>query len=281
MHPEVRHLDHSAAHRSTRSELLVSDLRQRSADQWEVSLSLPRSHWLCHPTPMQVPLTLTVEALRQAGLAVCIAGYDMDPTARFLISAISVHTEPEQLVFPRFGAFEGIATVSFSDIVYRKGRLHRLEVDYEIGTAVAAHISAQVLTDADYRVIRRHAHSMGEFIVERGESLLTEVVVTNSGALATLGVNEADPFFFDHAVDHLPGMLLLHAATALHQQVAGAAPADLDITFPAFAELRTPTRLHARLDHLGSRTTITQGERTVAEVSARCAERFAQVALVV
>ncbi|HEY5223674.1 MAG TPA: AfsA-related hotdog domain-containing protein [Microbacteriaceae bacterium] len=271
MQTDVRHLDHSAAHRSTRSELLVSQLTQRSDADWEVDLSLPRSHWLCHPSPGLVPLTLTAEALRQAGLAVCVAGLGMDPSVHFVISALSAHTDREQLVFPRFGAFECTAAVSFAEIVYRKGLPHRLEVGYTIGTAVTAHISAQVLSDLDYRVVRRGAQALGDAVFEHAETLLIDPVRTGASARATLGVNEADPFFFDHPVDHLPGMLLLHAAAALHEHATGAPATTVEITFPAFAELRVPTHLHAEIDKVSSRTTISQGDRSVAEVFAKSA----------
>lgn len=276
MHTNVRDLDESAAHRSTRSELLVSQLTQRADDHWEVGLSLPRSHWLCHPTPGSVPLTLTAEALRQAGLAVCVAGLGMDPSVHFVISALSVHTDREQLVFPRFGAYDCTAAVSFSEVVYRKGLPHRLEVDYTIGTAVTAHISAQALSDPDYRVVRRRATTLGEAILEQNETVLINPVRTETSMQANLGVNEADPFFFDHAVDHLPGMLLLHAATALHEQATGAPATTLEIGFPVFAELRVPTQLHAEIDKATSRTTISQGDRTVAAVLARSADVPAQ-----
>lgn len=269
MHTNVRHPDHSAAHRSTRSELLVSQLTRRDDAHWEAGLSLPRSHWLCHPTPGAVPLTLTAEALRQAGLAVCVAGLGMDPSVQFVISALSVHTDPEKLVFPRFGAFDCTAAVSFSDIVYRKGLPHRLEVDYTIDSAVTAHISAQVLSDPDYRAVRRRAPVLGQAILEHSETLLIDPVRTQTSARATLGVNEADPFFFDHPVDHLPGILLLHAATALHEYAMGAPAADLEITFPAFAELRASTHLRAKIENAITRTTISQGDRTVAEVIAQ------------
>jgi hypothetical protein len=271
MHEDVGHLDHSAAHRSTQSELLISRLIQRADDRWQAGLSLPRSHWLCHPTPGAIPLTLTAEALRQAGLAVCVAGLGMDPNAHFVISALSVQTDPEELVFPRFGAFECMAAVSFSDIVYRKGLPHRLEVDYTIGTAVSAHISAQVLSDSDYRTVRRRAPVLGEAIVEHAETILIDPTRTPTSAWATLGVNEADPFFFDHPVDHLPGMLMLHAAVALHEHATGKSVRALEITFPAFAELRVSTQLRAEIQKSNSRTTISQGERTVAEVIAQSA----------
>ncbi len=271
MHNEVHQLDHSAAHRSTPSDLLVKQMRQRTEAVWEVGFSVPRSHWLCHPTPGAVPPTLIAETLRQAGLAVCVAGLGLGPTVNFVISALTLRTGDTTLTFPRFGAWEGTAVVSFSDIVYRKGLASRFEVDYEIGDSVRAHITAQALSQSDYRAVRRNAHRLDETIVEGEEALLVDPVVTENSAEATLGVNEADPFFFDHPVDHLPGMLLLQSAVALHELATGSPVASVSITFPTFAELRTPTRLRATIDGGTSHITIFQAQRAVAEVMAQSA----------
>lgn len=271
MHSGIHQVDHSAAHRSTPSELLVTQMQRRAEMVWEVAFSVPRSHWLCHPTPGSVPPTLIAETLRQAGLAVCVEGLGLGPTVHFVISALTLSTGGTELVFPRFGAWEGIVVVSFSDIVYRKGLASRLEVDYQIGNEVSAHISAQVLSQSDYRAVRRNATYLDEVIVESEETLLIDPIVAEKSAEAILGVNEADPFFFDHPVDHLPGMLLFHSAVALHERATGSRVASADIAFPRFAELRAPTRLQAAIDGDISRTTITQGQHTVAEVMVQSA----------
>lgn len=271
MQSGTHQVDHSAAHRSTPSDLLVTHMRRRAEMVWEVGFSVPRSHWLCHPTPGPVPPTLVAETLRQAGLAVCVEGLGLGPSVHFVISALTLSTGNTELMFPRFGAWEGIAVVSFSDIVYRKGLASRLEVDYQIGDTVSAHISAQALSQSDYRAVRRNATYLDEVIVESEDTLLVNPVVTETSAEATLGVNEADPFFFDHPVDHLPGMLLFHSAVVLHERATGSPAASVTIAFPSFAELRTPTRLRAAIDGGTSRTTIVQDQNLVAEVMVQSA----------
>lgn len=266
MHSGIQQVEPSAAHRSTSSDLLVTHMRRRAEMVWEVGFSVPRSHWLCHPTPGAVPPTLVAETLRQAGLVVCVDGLGLGPTVQFVISALAFSTGHIKLTFPRFGAWEGIVVVSFSDITYRKGIASRLEVDYQIGNAVSAHISAQALSQADYRAVRRNASYLDEMLVESEETLLVNPVTGEKSMEATLGVNEADPFFFDHPVDHLPGMLLLHAAVALHERATGLPAASVNIAFPGFAELRTPTRLRAVIDGGTSHTTIVQGQHPVADV---------------
>nr|WP_240977747.1 AfsA-related hotdog domain-containing protein [Planctomonas sp. JC2975] len=81
---------------------------------------------------------------------------------------------------------------------------------------------------------------------------------------ARLSVDESDPFFFDHPVDHLPGMLLLHAAALLHEDVHGAPPRSLTVGFPAFGELRAETTIEATLAPSGLEVAFVQGARTIA-----------------
>lgn len=271
MHGGVHQVDHSAAHRSTPSDLLVTHMRRRAAMVWEVGFCVPRSHWLCHPTPGSVPPTLVAETLRQAGLAVCVDGLGLGPSVHFVISALALSTGDSELMFPRFGAWEGIVVVSFSDIVYRKGLASRLEVDYQIGNTVSAHISAQALSQSDYRAVRRNASYLDEVIMESEETLLVNPIMSEKSVEAILGVNEADPFFFDHPVDHLPGMLLLHAGVTLHEHATGSPAVSVNIAFPSFAELRTPTRLRAVIDGETSHTTIVQDQHPVAEVMVQSA----------
>jgi hypothetical protein len=260
-------LDHAAAHRSTGADLLVKGLEQQDPTTWTVDVALPRSHWLCHPSPSTIPLLLFVEAFRQAGITVCTTGMRLEPTIHFVISRLSIRTD-EAIPFPRFGAAEYSATASFTTISYRKGAPDRLEVDFEIGDTVSAHFSARALRDADYRIVRRGATPLGEQIVEDHESLLLDLTEGTSTLDATLGVNEADPFFFDHPVDHIPGMLLVHAATSLHALGAGAAATAVKAEFPNFAELRTATTLHTDIADDATSTVISQGGRRVAEARA-------------
>lgn len=259
--------DPAVAHRSTAADLLVSGLRPAGEDVWSVEVILPRSHWLCHPIPDTIPLLLFVEAFRQAGIAVCTAGMHMEPSIHFVISKLSIDLA-EPIPFPRFGAAEFTAVVSFLDVTYRKGVPDRLEVDFAIGDTVRAHFSARALRDVDYRVVRRSAAALGAEILERHENLLRELARGPQSLDAILGVNEADPFFFDHAVDHIPGTLLLHAATTLHTLGLGEPATGADVAFPSFAELRTRTDLHTLLEPAATHTVVTQEGRVVAEAHA-------------
>ncbi|WP_460578511.1 AfsA-related hotdog domain-containing protein [Humibacter ginsengisoli] len=257
-------IDSSAAHRSTRSETLVWAIEQVSEQSWSADIEIPRSHWLCHPAPSRVPVTLLAEAFRQAGLAICVAGLGMGQSVQFVVSTMTIRVEAEELHFPRFGALEGKLEVTFTDVRYRKDLPHLLEVDYRLPGVATGHVGARVLNDSEYAAIRRHAERLGDDIRESSTSLLDVLEQDAHHVRARLSLNEADPFFFDHPVDHLPGMLLLHASARLHEYVYAAPPRFLTVSFPAFGELRIETVVEASLTSHGIDAAFVQGERAIA-----------------
>ena len=268
---KVRHLpliDSSAAHRSTRSETLVWAIERayegEGGQTWYAAVEIPRSHWLCHPVPDIVPVTLLAEAFRQAGLAICVAGLGMGQTVHFVVSTMTVRLETESLHFPRFGALEGRLEVTFADIGYRKGVPHLLDVDYVLPGLASGHVDARILADRDYQVLRRNATSLDDEIRDALSELVDVRERDGDHIVARLGVNESDPFFFDHPVDHLPGMLLFHSAARLHQNEYGVQPRFLAIDFPAFGEFRVATSIEADFSPTGAHATFVQGDRTIA-----------------
>lgn len=257
-------IDRSAAHRSTRSESLVWAIESVSETSWRADVEIPRSHWLCHPTPDRVPVTLLAEAFRQAGLAICVAGLGMGQSVHFVVSSMTVRVEPESLRFPRFGALEGTLDVRFAGVKHRKGIPHVLEVEYELPGIASGRVDARVLVDSDYRAIRRNAVILDDTVREFGGELIETVERGAEHLTARLGIDESDPFFFDHPVDHLPGMLLLHSASVVHERVHGVPPRFLTISFPAFGELRAETMIGATVGAHGVEAEFTQGGRLIA-----------------
>jgi 2-oxo-3-(phosphooxy)propyl 3-oxoalkanoate synthase len=257
-------IDRSAAHRSTRSESLVWAIEAVSEQSWRADVEIPRSHWLCHPVPGRVPVTLLAEAFRQAGLAICVAGLGMGQSVHFIVSSMTVRVEPEDLRFPRFGALEGTLDVTFANVTHRKGVPHLLEVDYELPGIASGRVSARVLVDSDYRAIRRNAARLDDSVQDAGRELIDAVTRTGDHLTARLGIDESDPFFFDHPVDHLPGMLLLHSAALVHERVHGAPPRFLTVQFPAFGELRAETAVEAEISARGVEAAFLQGGRLIA-----------------
>lgn len=260
-------VDRTAVHRTTAADVLVTGVRPVSASSWDVAIAIPRSHWLCHPTPDRIPLTLLAETFRQAGLAICIVSVGVEKDVHFVISEMTVTLTDQPLAFPRFGSLDTTLLVEFTETTVRKGVLHKLEVDFELPGHARGHVSAQVLRDRDYRAIRRSAVSLDSTLAQTETTLLKEVRMTEAGLQAVLGINEADPFFFDHSVDHLPGMLLFEAATAAHERVTGTRSDSIDIAFSGFAELRTPTTVASLVTARGTATSFLQRGQVVASAT--------------
>ncbi|HVX07679.1 AfsA-related hotdog domain-containing protein [Humibacter sp.] len=257
-------IDSSAAHRSTRSETLVWAIEQVSEQSWCAEIEIPRSHWLCHPAPSRVPVTLLAEAFRQAGLAICVAGLGMGNSVQFVVSTMTLRVETDALFFPRFGALQGQLEVTFAEIRYRKDLPYILEVDYLLPGVASGHVGARVLAEHEYRAIRRHAEALDDEIRETPTELIEVVDRTDEHLQARLAINEADPFFFDHQVDHLPGMLLLHASALVHEDAFGEPPRFLTVSFPSFGELRAETAIEADFTSHGMHASFVQGDRTIA-----------------
>lgn len=81
--------------------------------------------------------------------------------------------------------------------------------------------------------------------------LISEVALVADSCSATLTLNPNDRYFFDHPLDHVPGMALV---TGLLDLVRASGPGDLDqdgirmglsLALPAFCELEPVTRLEA------------------------------------
>ncbi len=257
-------IDSSAAHRSTRSETLVWAIERSTERVWYADVEIPRSHWLCHPVPDIVPVTLLAEAFRQAGLAICVAGLGMGQSTHFVVSTMTVRVEAEAVRFPRFGALEGRLEVTFADIGYRKGVPHVLDVDYVLPGLASGHVDARILADGDYRMLRRNARPLDDEVRGSVTELIHVLRREGDHLKARLGVNESDPFFFDHPVDHLPGMLLLHAAARVHEDEFGLPPRFLTIGFPAFGEFRLQTDIEVDFTPSGTQSLFMQNGRMIA-----------------
>jgi hypothetical protein len=264
-------VDRHAVHKAAESEVLIASVEPAPDGSWLTHLVVSRSHWLCRPWPASVPVTLLAEAFRQAGMAVCVLGLAVPSDSHFVISEMTVEWDAEQLAFPRFGAFEATLHVSITETELRKGVLHRLHVDYRIDGVASGHVTAQMLNDRDYRVVRRRAVAMTGRETTGVEDIILDPVITETGLTAVLGVQWTDPFFFDHPVDHLPGMLLLHGAATLHERFGATVPSRLDITFSRFAELGVETRIDQRTEDGISVTTFSQDGVTVAEATIEAA----------
>ncbi|MFF9756909.1 AfsA-related hotdog domain-containing protein [Streptomyces sp. NPDC014344] len=105
---------------------------------------------------------------------------------------------------------------------------------------------------------------------------MTAVLSEAPNRLTELVVDLTDPFFFDHALDHIPGMLLFNAlldaawqSEADSAEAAGVSPPGLagrlraDVRFTKICELDLPTTLGVAAGGDSWRTAATQSDHVV------------------
>ncbi|MGK5732024.1 ScbA/BarX family gamma-butyrolactone biosynthesis protein [Streptomyces sp. URMC 124] len=84
-----------------------------------------------------------------------------------------------------------------------------------------------------------------------GRGALDDLALTPTGTPHAwrLRADTTHPVFFDHAVDHIPGLLLLEAARQAARSTvhAGSAVVAVDSTFTRFVELGSPCRIATRI----------------------------------
>ncbi|MFJ1648280.1 ScbA/BarX family gamma-butyrolactone biosynthesis protein [Streptomyces sp. NPDC088258] len=224
-------------HRDSVAEVLLTDVRRARGGGFEAAASWPRSH----PTfprdgaDLHSPLMI-VETLRQLGICLPLRYFGVAPSARLVITDLYFEIDPRSEPLARSGATR-VGCHVLVDGVHRgpDGEVTglRLQVSYRSGGAVFARAGggSRFLSAERYdavrtggarppapaweapgapaptvRPVRPAAHRLGV-------NGAHDVMIAADGP--TLMVEPADPrhpYFFDHATDHLPGMIVLEAA---------------------------------------------------------------------
>ncbi|WP_329062493.1 ScbA/BarX family gamma-butyrolactone biosynthesis protein [Streptomyces sp. NBC_01429] len=224
-------------HRDSVAEVLLTDVRRARGGGFEAAASWPRSH----PTfprdgaDLHSPLMI-VETLRQLGIYVPLRYFGVAPSDRLVITDLYFETDPRGEPVARSGATKVDCRVLVGGVRRGPGGEVtglRLQVSYRADGVVFARAGggSRFLSAERYDAVR--AGGAGAPEPARGSPgapVLTARPVRPAahrlgvnGAhdvmiavdRATLLVEPADPrhpYFFDHATDHLPGMIVLEAA---------------------------------------------------------------------
>ncbi|MFD7896327.1 ScbA/BarX family gamma-butyrolactone biosynthesis protein [Streptomyces sp. NPDC059743] len=255
-------------HRDSVAEVLLTDVRRSawSADGagFEAAASWSRSH----PTfprdgaDLHSPLMI-VETLRQLGIYIPLRYFDVAPTAHLLITDLFFEIDPSAEPRALFGATAVICAVRASDVrrAAEDGSITGLRLDVSFsahGTVFAqAGGGARVLDGARYEAVRTgRTHSAApESVIGRLRPDIRRLGVTGAHDVVlgldggTLLVEPADPrhpFFFDHATDHVPGIILLEAArqaAAVESRGALLRPTGGRLEAARFVEYSPPARI--------------------------------------
>ncbi|MET7378864.1 ScbA/BarX family gamma-butyrolactone biosynthesis protein [Streptomyces sp. NPDC005526] len=266
-------------HRAALAETFLTGWARNGDDHFTVTAQWPRAHQL-HVSPDRTayePL-LVVETVRQSGTLLAHTEYDVPLNHQFVLQELSVTTYPGRLAVGPLPA-ETDLDVRFS----RSGTRRSASLTYEVdvrrdGERVAtAHVAFTSVGESAYRRLRggRTADGVTAPPVPPGlpaadvhRALPADVVLapTREEDRWQLRVDTAHPVFFDHPLDHVPGMLLLEGArqAARLRMPADRSPAAFDATFHRYAELDLPTWIEAETTSGGGiRVAGIQEESTV------------------
>ncbi|RZU31545.1 ScbA/BarX family gamma-butyrolactone biosynthesis protein [Blastococcus saxobsidens] len=245
-----RTVDRRAVHKAAVAEVLITDVAPI-----DPALSVAAAQWAGgHPTFRPAtngrphPL-LFVETVRQAAIYLAHQEYGVPPGSHFIFERITAS-------FPEAEPW-GPSTEPVSVLVAVRTNLHRVG-----GRVAGAYIESEAWSmnrriatcQASYRCLGARAYAR---IRRAGRSTLRAGPTPDIPAprhrsarradgpagesVSTLEFDPHHPTYFDHPVDHLPGMLLLNAAVEAGMRRLRHPAVDrleqLDMSFDRFAEL--------------------------------------------
>lgn len=255
-------------HRASVAEVLLTGWENGTSgspgtsDSFTVRAQWPRSHALFAPAHGYQDPLLLVESIRQTGILLAHAEYDVPFDHQFLmwdiafsatapaLAAGPAPTDVELHTVCEIGRGRTPAGMRYHVRVLRDGTpvatggasfsctrpaVHR-RLRGERPTTTGRALPAPIDPAAVGRTDPRHV-------------LLATAPPSDRGPRWELRVDTDDPVFFDHPVDHVPGMLLIEAARQAARAATGRPDAlllDLRSTFTRYAELDSTCWIEAR-----------------------------------
>ena len=223
------------------------------------------------------PTLLAVELVRQAKIAYTHLAWDVPLDWAFIINELSFTWTRDPATIPALHT--GLLQVRVrSDAVHtRNGRIRDLQLTGDLlagGTLIGTgRGDFTCLPARAYQAIRRNAPpDPGHSTAEKG-TVLTDVALGTDTLTAQLAWNRDDRFIFDHASDHVPGILITQATLKAHQLLTGTTAGHIHLLCHNFAEYNAPVAVNATLTGPGrTRIAITQNGLKVATGDCRTGE---------
>lgn len=287
-------------HRAAVSEVFPTNWEADGAGGYIVAAQWPRGHALFTPRSGQQDPMLIAETVRQSGMLLVHAEFNVPLDHHFLLWDISFTSSPGALAAgptptdvtlrvrfhdmnlhgrqlssfrvraeiwrgPVRVAVSSSGSNCISPAVYRRIRGDR---PLTLTTPPAAPLDPETVGRRDVRdVVLADPAAVEPLDRDNGHARVTDLAdraaSRSEGARGAsrseggrsetrrrwpLRVDTTHPFFFDHAVDHVPGMLLVEAARQAAQALLGPRPVQpigIETTFERFAELTVPVWIEA------------------------------------
>ncbi|MDF3293829.1 ScbA/BarX family gamma-butyrolactone biosynthesis protein [Streptomyces silvisoli] len=252
-------------HRAAISEVFLTGWETGDPDGFIVRGQWPRGHALFAPRFGQQDPLLIAETIRQGGTLLAHTEYDVPLDHHFLMSSLEYTSVHEALTAGPVPS-EVELHITCHDIARRGKQVSmRYRVHVWLGQIRVAVASAsyKTLSPYVYRRVRGERPVSNDAVLPPavdpalvGRRDPRDVVLSGSESPHRwlLRADTSHPLFFDHPVDHVPGMLLLEAARQAAQAVMHPVPVQalgMASTFSHYAELNTPCRIAAEVGQRG------------------------------
>ncbi|WP_269855698.1 ScbA/BarX family gamma-butyrolactone biosynthesis protein [Streptomyces sp. RPT161] len=252
-------------HRAAISEVFLTGWETGDPDGFIVRGQWPRGHALFAPRFGQQDPLLIAETIRQGGTLLAHTEYDVPLDHHFLMSSLEYTSVHEALTAGPVPS-EVELHITCHDIAQRGKQVSmRYRVHVWLGQIRVAVASAsyKTLSPHVYRRVRGERPVSNDAVLPPavdpalvGRRDPRDVVLSGSESPHRwlLRADTSHPLFFDHPVDHVPGMLLLEAARQAAQAVMHPVPVQalgMASTFSHYAELNTPCRIAAEVGQRG------------------------------
>lgn len=269
-------------HRAALSEVFLTGWDTVGHDTFKVTAQWPRSHSFYVPEHGLHDPLLLCETIRQASTLLAHVGYHIPFGHSLSWSRLQFALNPQALRIEDTPA-EIELHVTCSDIRYHRSVPVTMSMHMEVvrGGSLLAMASVRFgsHSPAVYQRLRAGRSEVGEIFARAPQppEPVTRAAVsrlrkqdivlspTPDRMRWQLRVDTSHPVLFDHALDHVPGMLLLEAVRqaghAMQPSTVGAVlPASMDISFNRYVEFDEPCWIEAEpVDSAasdGSRRTI-------------------------
>ncbi len=260
----TRTIDRRLVHRDAIAEVLLTDLVQLADRTFEVAAQWPRSHRVYRPDSAgrHDPM-LILETVRQAGLALSHFGFGVDFEQQSVMRDVGFNLdaaiEPRALT----AATNLEIAVRCEDVVRRGNALRSMTVvlDFAVDGASFATGTGGIswVSPRTYQALRARTTPQLRTAVEsarlgggqpratRTRSAADALIAPSAGSSPhrELVIPLNHPVYFDHPLDHAPGMLLIDAAWQAAAEWRGteARLVGASMQCPAFTELNQATSI--------------------------------------
>lgn len=282
-------IDRALVHRSAIAEVFLTDVIERESGVFDCGVQWPRRHMLYRSEDGGIDGSLVAETVRQLTIAVAHLGYGVTDDEHFLMTGMRYGIDAARLP-ERSGPPELVARVEVDGVrATRDGRTRALRASVTLSidgaTIATGRGDAAIVADAAYRRLRGSVgdgpladsvQSPGTRAAPADVGVSSEKDVLLAEGKRTPGwsilVDPTHPIYFDHPLDHVPGMLLIDAmrqAARLHLRRPDLDLGAFEAHFSRVVELSPPATVTVSDDRSALSFEVRQSGEVAAVASGR------------